>query len=207
MVVVSSGYLRIIGAAKMKKWIDEYIEQHKKIISGLNQEMIVKLIEVFKKTRDEGRQIFIIGNGGDAAIASHLGVDLGKGGSLGRTKRFRVFVPSDNIPWLTAIANDLSYEDIFVEQIENFAQKDDFLFALSVSGSSPNIVKAIKRAKELGMKTGAITGDRQGKIIKMVDIPVVVPSAHFGLVEDIQSAICHMIGFYFIEKEQQDDNL
>ncbi|MBU2567230.1 MAG: SIS domain-containing protein, partial [Elusimicrobia bacterium] len=157
----------------MNKWIDEYIEQHKKIISGLNKDIIIKLIEAIKKTRDEGRQIFIIGNGGDAAIASHLGVDLGKGGSLGKKKRFRVFVPSDNVPWLTAIANDLSYEDVFVEQIENFARPDDFLLALSVSGSSPNIVKAIKRAKEIGMGTAAIVGDRQGKVIDMVDMAVV----------------------------------
>lgn len=192
----------VIAEDKMNKWIDEYIEQHKKIISGLNKDIIIKLIEAIKKTRDEGRQIFIIGNGGDAAIASHLGVDLGKGGSTGKSKRFRVFVPSDNVPWLTAIANDLSYEDVFVEQIENFARKDDFLLALSVSGSSPNVVKAIKRAKEIGMVTAAIVGDRQGKVIGMVDMAVVIPSAHFGLVEDMQSAICHMIGFYFIEKEQ-----
>ncbi|MEW6618867.1 MAG: SIS domain-containing protein [bacterium] len=185
----------------MRPWLKNYIEDHIKIIQALDQERTANLIELVKETRDLERQIFVIGNGGSAACSSHLAVDLGKGASLNKKRRFRIFSPVDHIPWLTALGNDLSYDDIFSEQIENFAQEGDLLLAISVSGSSPNLVKAVERAKHLKLKTAALVGDKNGKLINMVDLVIVIPSKHYGHVEDIQTAICHMISYYFIERE------
>ncbi len=186
---------------KMKEWLRNYIEEHIKVIQSLDQEAIAYLIKIVRDVRDQDGQIFIIGNGGSAACSSHLAVDLGKGASLNKKKRFRVFSPVDNIPWLTAIGNDLSYDDIFSEQIENFASPGDLLLAISVSGSSPNLIKAIKRAKELKLKTTALVGDKNGTLINMVDLAIIIPSKHYGHVEDIQTAICHMISYSFIEEK------
>jgi len=185
----------------MREWLRNYIEQHIEAIQSLDHEAIATLIEMIKEVRDQDGQIFIIGNGGSAACSSHLTVDLGKGASLGKEKRFRIFSPVDNTPWFTALGNDLSYEDVFSEQIENFARVGDLLLAISVSGSSPNLVKAVNRAKILGLKTSAIVGDKSGRLINIVDHIVIIPSKHYGHVEDIHTAICHMISYYFIEKE------
>lgn len=183
----------------MKGWLKTYIEEHVRVIQSLDREKIACLIEIIKEAHDREKQIFVIGNGGSAACSSHLAVDLGKGASLGKEKRFRIFSPVDNISWLTALGNDLSYEDIFVEQIENFAYPEDLLLAISVSGNSPNIVKAVQRAKELRLKTIALVGDKNGKLIDLADLSLVIPSKHYGHVEDIQASICHMISYYFIE--------
>ncbi len=185
----------------MNKWLKDFIEEHIRVISKIDKNTIVQLIKMVKTVRDKEKQIFVIGNGGDAACSSHLAVDLGKGASINKKKRFKIFSPVDNIPWLTALGNDLGYENIFVEQIENFCQKGDLLLVFSVSGSSPNIVKAVERAKELGLKTAAVVGDRNGKLIDMVDLTIVVPSKHYGHVEDIQNIVCHIIAYYFIENE------
>jgi len=186
----------------MKEWLNTFIDEHIRILKKIDIDKIAELIEMLRSARNNGKNIFIIGNGGDAACSSHLTVDLGKGASLNREKRFKVFSLVDNTPWVTALANDTGFENIFVEQIKNFFQKDDLLLVFSVSGSSPNVVKAVEFAKSNGIKTAAILGDREGTLTKMVDLPIVIPSKHYGHVEDIQSAICHLISYYFIENEK-----
>ena len=185
----------------MEQWINSFIEEHVKIVRALDKQNIAALVKLVKEARDADKQIFAIGNGGDAACASHLTVDLGKGASEGKKKRFKVFSPVDNVPWTTAIANDFSYEDIFSRQIENYCSPGDLVIAFSVSGNSPNIVKAVRRAKELGLKTAAITGDRNGKVLELADVSIIVPSKHFGNVEDVQTMISHIISYYFMENE------
>lgn len=185
----------------MINWLNDFISEHLRVVKSLDNDKILELIDILKKTRDSNRCIFIAGNGGDAACVSHLSCDLAKGASYNREKRFRVITLVDNIPWITAIANDLSYDEIFSEQLLNLAVKGDLLIVLSVSGSSENIVKVVATAKELGLYTVGILGDRNGKVIDMVDLPIVVPSGHFGHVEDIQAFICHIISYYFMENE------
>jgi D-sedoheptulose 7-phosphate isomerase len=186
----------------MKEWLSLYIKEHVKIINALNCKAIAILIDMIKDVRDSGSQIFVIGNGGSAACSSHLAVDLGKGASLGKQKRFRIFSPVDNTSWLTAIGNDLSYEDVFCEQIENFANSGDLLVAISVSGNSPNLIKTVQRARKKALRTAAIVGDKNGKLIGMVDHVIIIPSRHYGHVEDIHTIICHMISYYFMEMEE-----
>ena len=183
----------------MENWLKNYVREHIEVINKLDQGEVARLIETIRQVRDQNKQIFIAGNGGGAACGSHLTVDLGKTASLECSRRFKVFSLSD-VPWMTAIANDISYDSVFSQQMENFCQEGDLLIVFTVSGSSPNILEAVKAAKSHKMLTAAVVGDRNGPVIPMVDIPIVIKSRHFAHVEDMQSAICHMIAFYFREK-------
>ena len=133
--------------------------------------------------------IFFAGNGGSASTATHLAADIGKNAGI----KIKTLALTDNVAWMTALGNDLSYEDIFVEQLKNFATKGDLLFVISGSGNSGNVVKAVAWAKRNGVKTAALLGFSGGKLLKMVDVPVVVPVDHYGYVEGIHSEIHHYL--------------
>src|SRR5438552_17974768 len=119
----------------------DYIKGYKsrtlKALDGISEEAIAHLIGLLGAARDAKRQIFICGNGGSAATSSHFASDLGKGASFGRDKRFRVLSLTDNVPWISALANDTDYAEIFVEQLKNYAEVGDTLVTLSGSGNSP----------------------------------------------------------------------
>src|SRR4028119_2172929 len=129
----------------MKEFIENYLEARRSVLDAVPVEEITRLIETFRAALAEDRQVFVFGNGGSAANASHFATDLGKGSSdklVARTgKRFRVMSLNDNVSWLTALGNDYAYEDVYVRQLENYAQPGDVVLTMSVSGSSPNLVK------------------------------------------------------------------
>lgn len=162
-------------------------------------EALGRLIETFQKALVEDRQIFTCGNGGSAANASHFATDLGKGSSDATGKRFRVVSLTDNVAWMTALANDYAYEDVFVRQLENFARPADILLTMSVSGNSPNVVKAVKWAKANGLHTVALVGGKRGQLADIAHEVIMVNSAHFGQVEDAHMGICHMLCYAFME--------
>jgi len=147
----------------------------------------------------DGRRIFVFGNGGSAANASHFATDLGKGASDKVGKRFHVLSLNDNISWMTALANDYSYEDVFVGQLQNYAGRGDFALGISVSGNSPNCVKAMIWAKQNGLRTAALVGARRGRMAEIADRVIVIADTHYGRVEDVQMTICHMLCYAFIE--------
>jgi D-sedoheptulose 7-phosphate isomerase len=151
--------------------------------------------------RAEGRQVFLIGNGGSAALASHLAVDLGKGCSRNREKRFRVLSLTDNVPWMTALSNDISYEDVFVEQLRNYAEKGDILFAISSSGNSKNVLKAVQYANQVGCETIGVSGFAGGKLKEMVKHHVLIKAEHMGLIEDGQMIVGHILVYAFMDAE------
>lgn len=151
--------------------------------------------------RAEGRQVFLIGNGGSAALASHLAVDLGKGCSRNREKRFRVLSLTDNVPWMTALSNDISYEDVFVEQLRNYADKGDILFAISSSGNSKNVLKAVQYANQVGCETIGVSGFAGGKLKEMVKHHVLIKAEHMGLIEDGQMIVGHILVYAFMDAE------
>src|SRR5208282_3849385 len=132
----------------------------------------------------------VFGNGGSAANASHFATDLGKGASDKVGRRFRCMSLNDNVMWMTALANDYSYEDIFVRQLENFSESRDLVLALSVSGRSPNVVKAVEWANEHGLETIALVGGQRGALAQLARHVVVIESTHYGVVEDSHMAIC-----------------
>lgn len=135
-----------------------YLDKLKTALDAIPLPAVTAAYEVLKSARDRDRRIFIVGNGGSAATSSHFAVDLGKGASLGRAKRFKVLSLTDNTPWITALANDLKYEEVFEQQLRNFAEPGDVLLAISASGNSPNILAAVRAGKELGLTTMGWSG-------------------------------------------------
>ena len=183
--------------------IRHYLDELKTALDTLDLEAVKRAREWVGETRRQGRQLFLCGNGGSAATASHLANDLGKGASYGRpqSNRFRVVALTDNVPWMTALANDVGYEAIFAEQLRNLGQAGDLLIAISGSGNSPNVLNAVQVAREQGMRTIGWCGFGGGKLAGLVDLPVVVGSHHMGRVEDVHAIIMHLICYHFMEQE------
>ena len=143
--------------------------------------------------------MFIFGNGGSAANASHFATDLGKGASDKLGKPFRVMSLNDNVSWMTAIGNDYAYEDVFVRQLQNYGRPGDMVLSLSVSGNSPNCVKALEWAKGKGLKTVALVGAKRGRMAEIAEQVIVIDDTHYGRVEDAHMGICHLLCYAFIE--------
>ena len=183
----------------MKKWAKNYIKEYNRVLDSIPVEQIEVLIASLKNCLKEESQIFVVGNGGSAANASHFITDLGKGASDAVGKRFKCMSLNDNVSWMTALSNDYDYESVFEQQIINFANPDDLLIVLSVSGNSPNVVKALTWAKENGVKTIALAGANKGRIAEIADEAIVIDSHHYGHVEDAQMTICHILCFAFME--------
>jgi len=152
-----------------------------------------------------GKKVFIAGNGGSAATASHMMADLQKttmGKEVGVEKRFRAIALSDNVPVLTAWANDFGYDLVFSQQMRCLADEGDVLIAISASGNSPNIVEALSAAKELGVRSIGFLGFEGGKAKGMCDVPIVVASKNYGVIEDAHSVFMHMVTAAFKELVQ-----
>ncbi len=183
----------------MNQWISEYIQAQKAALDSIPTEAVAGLIEKLRLALNAGRHIFVFGNGGSASNASHFVTDLGKGSSDKVGRRFRVLCLNDNVSWMTALGNDYAYEDIFVRQLENYGQAGDLVLALSVSGSSPNVVKAVHWANEHGLETIALVGSKRGALGESAKNVIAISSTHYGRVEDAQMAICHLLCYAFIE--------
>ncbi|MDQ6632400.1 MAG: SIS domain-containing protein [Verrucomicrobiota bacterium] len=186
----------------MNNWISDYITAQKAALDSIPVEGVAQIIEKLKQALHDDRQIFVFGNGGSAANASHFVTDLGKGSSDKVGKRFRCLSLNDNVSWMTAIGNDYSFEDIFVRQLENFGRKGDLVLSISVSGNSPNCVKALEWSKENGLHSIAIVGAKRGCMAEIADQTIVINDTHYGRVEDAQMGICHMLCYAFIENPQ-----
>ncbi len=189
------------------KFAKAYLEKIKSLCEQIDINQIVNVIKILEKKLRTGRTIFIAGNGGSAATASHMVCDLGKT-ILGKepttkNRRFRIISLSDNIPLLTAIGNDWKYETIFSEPLKNLGQKGDLLLVITGSGNSQNIIKAVQTAQKLKMKTTAFLGFDGGKVKEMVDAYVLVPSNEYGPIEDFHLIFNHLITNYFYETEKK----
>jgi D-sedoheptulose 7-phosphate isomerase len=156
-------------------------------------ETIDRVSDLLLAAYEHGRMIYVFGNGGSAALASHFACDLGKGTINGSKKRFRVLALTDNVPLMTAWANDSRYEDIFAEQLANFIREDDVAFAISGSGNSPNVLNALKVAREAGATTIGLTGYRGGRMKDLCDTCMMVPSENMQIIEDLQLCIAHAL--------------
>ena len=184
----------------MKDWIKDYITAQKAALDSISAEGVEALISTLRDACRHDRQVFVFGNGGSAANASHFATDLGKGSSDKLGKRFRVLSLNDNVSWITAIGNDYSYDDIFARQLENYAKPGDVVLTMSVSGNSPNVVKAVEWAARNGLRTIALVGNKRGKLAQIAEQVIVVDSAHYGRVEDAHMGICHMLCYVFMER-------
>jgi len=183
--------------------IAQYIKEYKKrslaALEAISEEDVASLAGWLVQAIEEDRQVFLCGNGGSASTATHFANDLGKGASLGRKKRFRVLALTDNLSWITALANDTDYSQIFVEQLKNYARPGDLLIAFSGSGNSPNVIEAVDWARKEGVRTVGITGRPGGKLAEQADLVVHVESPHMGHIEEGHFLIQHLLGYYFME--------
>ena len=152
-----------------------------------------RLVETLYRAFEEGRTIFLVGNGGSAANASHFGQDLAKGtlSSMAATRRFRVIPLTDNIGYITALANDEGYDSVFEQQLRNLAAPGDVLVAISGSGNSPNVLRAVEYARSVGMKTVGVTGFDGGKLRAMADVGVHIPIDDMGMTEALHVVVFH----------------
>lgn len=180
---------------------EQYRTDLLKAIESIDLNKVTQAIEWFKQIREANRHIFVCGNGGSAATASHFACDIVKGASYNRATRFRIMALTDQLPTLTAYANDVSYDAVFVEQLKNFAEPGDLLVAISGSGNSPNVLSAMDYANSIGCRTIALTGRDGGKLGPKAQLNIQVPVAHMGRIEDAHMNVCHMIGYYFMEME------
>ena len=176
-----------------------YAGRLEELLPQLPFKEISRAVALMAAARDAGRAIFTFGNGGAGATASHLACDLGKGASLGRKCRFRVLSLGENRAWATALANDISYDAVFVEELRNFLQPGDVCVALSASGKSRNVLEAVRFARSEHASVIGISGFGGGDLAALSDVPIVVPGVHMGLVEDLQMVVSHVIGYYFME--------
>ena len=185
---------------KLENWISDYIQTHCRTHAALPVDKLAALRGRFDAALADDRQIFVCGNGGSAANASHFVTDLGKGASDAIGQRFRCLSLNDNMPWISAIGNDYAYDDIFVRQLENFAQSGDLLMVMSVSGNSPNLVKAVEWATSNGLDTVALVGGQGGRLADKAAFVIRIDDTHFGRVEDAHMLICHMLCYSYMDK-------
>lgn len=181
----------------MKEFIEEYVESIHTCLAGIPCGDIQKLAGMLLSACERGATIFIAGNGGSAATASHLACDLTKTtlGTNPRDKlnRFRAVSLSDNVALMTAWANDEGYEHIFSEQIKNLGRVEDVLVVISASGNSPNILYALETARSLGIRTVGLLGFGGGKAKLLAEENIVIESYDYGLVEGAHAVLGHMV--------------
>jgi D-sedoheptulose 7-phosphate isomerase len=186
----------------MQQYLSQYIQAQKAALDSIPLDQVEQLIQKLRQVWQEDRQLFVCGNGGSAANASHFITDLGKGASDKLSKRFRCLSLNDNVSWMTALGNDYSYDEVFSRQLANFARPGDLLLTMSVSGSSPNLVKAVEWACQHGVYSVALVGGKRGRLAEIADFVVAIDATHYGRVEDAHMGICHMLCYAFMEREE-----
>lgn len=163
------------------------------VLLNLPAEGIAQTVKALEGARDEGGRVFIFGNGGSAATASHFVCDLVKGTVQSGKPRLQAFALNDNMPLFSAYANDLSYETVFAEPLASLGEVGDIAIGISASGESANVLRAMDVARERGLVTVGLTGFQGGRLKDKVDICIIVPSNSMQQIEDIHLIILHAI--------------
>src|SRR5690242_15924377 len=173
--------------------IAAYLDRLTAVVKSLPRRPIAAIAEALLAAAEEGRSVLILGNGGSAATASHFACDLAKTAAVPGHPRLRALALTDNVPLLTALGNDLAYEDVFADQVRTYARADDLVIAISASGNSPNVLAAATAAREVGARVIGVTGFGGGSLRLMCDICLVVPSSEYGPVEDAHLVVVHAV--------------
>jgi D-sedoheptulose 7-phosphate isomerase len=198
---------------QFKKIAAEYLYAFEELLHRVDLGAVERIARELGAARDRGATIYIAGNGGSAATASHWVNDLGKATKVGGRSPMRVMSLSDNVSWITALANDEGYERVFSGQLENFAKEGDVLIVVSASGNSPNLLRAVETARERKLLTIGFLGFDGGALKNMVDEYLWIPTEKgaYGLVESSHSLLCHILTDCLVrgkddkEKKQADE--
>jgi D-sedoheptulose 7-phosphate isomerase len=182
-----------------------YLQQLHRTLDALPRDRLGALGEMLYRAYRNEKQVFTLGNGGSAATASHIAADLAKNTIGPNMRRFRVLSLNDNTPMLTALANDLGYEHVFSEQLRSLIRAGDLLIAVSASGNSPNVLNAMRCAREHSAEVAAVLGFTGGEAAEIADLSIVVASTHYGVIEDVHLIINHITVDYFKSKLADED--
>jgi len=171
------------------------------VLAGLDTAKIAKAVEWLREVRDGGKTIYACGNGGSAAIASQMVTDIVKAASYGRKKRIKMINLADLFGTVTAYANDVSYESVFVEPLRNFAEAGDVLIAISGSGNSANVLRAVEYANSIGCGTIGMTTREGGKLREICGLALEAPGKHMGRLEDSFFVMSHILCYILMEEK------
>ena len=171
----------------------DYVDHVGSTLAKMDCDAVDTFADLMFQAWQDDRQVFVFGNGGSAATASHYVTDLVKTCAVGGVRRLRAFSLVDNVPLTTALGNDMDYKEIFRYPLESYARAGDLAIAISGSGTSPNVVAACEWAKENGVTLVSLTGFGGGTIGPMADVHVNIPSDNFGAIEDLHLSIGHMV--------------
>ena len=171
----------------------DYLLAAQGVLARVDHAIVDRMVEVIWRGYEQGRTLFMFGNGGSAALASHFGCDIGKGTIAGKRKRLKTVALTDNVALITAWANDKAYDAIFAEQLESLAERGDIALAISGSGNSPNVIRGLEAARRLGAETLVLTGFEGGRAKTLADLCLVVPSDSMQLIEDAHLCATHAI--------------
>ena len=184
---------QVAQVSKTGETISAYLTEMQSTLSNLPIDSIERVVRLRREARSQKKRVFLFGNGGSAATASHLACDLAKGTSTNGKPRMRVVSLTDNVPLISAWANDSSYEDIFAQQLQEQVEPGDIVIGISGSGKSPNVLNAIKVARSAGAITIGLTGLDGGDLKNLVDLCIVVPDNSIDQVEDVHLMLGHII--------------
>jgi len=189
----------------------DYFNALKAVIDRVDITQVSSFLNELERAYNEDRQIFIVGNGGSAGTASHMACDLAKT-VLGKKpdkkrRRFRVMSITDNVQLITALGNDFGYEHVFTEQLSLFARRGDLLVVITGSGNSPNIINAVKMAREMGMRTAGMLGFDGGRALPLLDSPVLIQDFNYGFIEDLHMILDHLATAFFCKQFQAPERI
>ncbi|MGY3802552.1 D-sedoheptulose-7-phosphate isomerase [Pigmentibacter ruber] len=196
---------KIFDGNNITEYLSEYRAALNHALSLVSSEELDKTFQLLLDARENDRKIWVAGNGGSAAISDHLCCDFTKGTRFSARKSLKTSSLSSNVSLLTALANDFSYEEIFAQQLEMLATKNDLVILISSSGNSPNVVKAAEWAKINSLTTISMTGFTGGKLANICDVNLHVPIENYGVVEDAHQVLMHTLA-QFITKFNLSNN-
>jgi D-sedoheptulose 7-phosphate isomerase len=184
----------------MKDHIRNYLDRLEQALATISPELVDELASRLYRAYTDGKQVFVLGNGGSASTASHMAADLAKNTIGPNMRRFRIMSLNDNAPLVTALSNDLGYHRVFAEQLMNLIRPGDVLVAISGSGNSPNVLRAVEYAREQCAQVVGLLGFTGGRAAGLCDTAVVIGSKDYGVIEDAHLILNHILVEYFHDR-------
>jgi len=187
--------------------INRYFIELEQMVQTISLHHLQQVLQLLEETYYRGHRIFIIGNGGSAATASHFALDLAKNTIMPGAPRLKAISLTDHVPLITAWSNDTAYEHIFAEQLANMIEPGDLVIGISASGNSPNVINALQLAKASKASTVGLLGAKGGKIKDIVDAYVLAPGQNVEQEEDAHMILAHVITRYMREVVRSQSQL
>jgi D-sedoheptulose 7-phosphate isomerase len=182
---------------RLSAFVIDYVDRLRAALDQIPVARVEAMGDILYRAYQHNKQVFIIGNGGSAATASHMACDLGKNTITNNRPRFRVMSLNDNMPLISALANDVGYEHVFAEQLRNLIHAGDVLISISGSGNSPNVIRAMEYARSRAATNIALLGFDGGRAMELADEYMLVPIQDYGIVEDLHMVLDHILTEYF----------